>query len=77
MTKNKIGIACKKKWEDLEYRQKVMVSHKKYWDDPEYIQKIRDICKDRPWIHKDNKEKRPKPDQLQAFLDNGWLLGRK
>lgn len=78
--KQKRSEAAKKNWSNPEYRQKATAPRsavaKNLWGKSEYRQKVTATRKDRPWVHKNNKEKRPKLDQLESYLNDGWELGR-
>lgn len=49
----------------------------KAWKEKYWNEKYAKIRKDRIWIHKEEIRKWIKKDELQKYLDDGWLLGMK
>lgn len=78
-TKNKSRESLRKIWADpikrKEYSNKISINTKKAMKEKGCSEIISEANKNRTPMYKGELYKRPKPEEVQTYLDNGWQFG--
>ena len=74
-TKAKIGAATKKAWESAEYRKRQTESHKNKPMSENAKNKLSKRLTGTKIVNKDGHEKRISADDVEKYLNEGWVLG--